>query len=458
MAPFLFPKLTNLFKNKGIIILLFLTLSFQSCSFFKKNKIPKEIGKYSFSWNILFKEGTSKNSRINLINDFRDSLKVYYKATYGTDLQLDKDTFYFCPCDTLLYNFDTQFIDGSGTSVTSPPPPPPGPAGKGDYFDALVISSNIEIGKMEEDSSGFTGIVQKLDNRNINPNAILAVIDTGLDTTKFESPIKNLLWQDPSGEPTMYNFLPNIKIEDVYKLIDDHKYLHGTTVTALALEALDPTTNYPKIMALKALDENKKGSVFSVSCAMSYAIKNKVTIINESLGYYGQPDSILFHYVDLCKTPGNRTIDLFVAAGNTDEVHDQTKFCNPYRINNELTKNRSFYPACFSMEKGFITTVTTLNKIKIEPAFYQNYSQHFVTLGVLNKSSQFCTEFKVAFRSGFNEGSSFATPVASGRMINCMIKNDLNPSAYMDDWKRNYLLQSAIKFTVGGNYIEYQEQ
>ena len=144
-------------------------------------------------------------------------------------------------------------------------------------------------------------------------------------------------------------------------------------------------------MILRALDSSNTGSIYSVSCALSYAIQKNVTLINLSLGYYGDVDSILHHYIALCANPAH-PIRVFAAAGNTPGDHNSA-LCN-HNSHNQLSDSMKFYPACFSKEFDNITSVTQISKAD-SSCFYQNFSDEYITLGIYD--SIYCCETPVDF-------------------------------------------------------------
>src|SRR5688500_4090637 len=118
---------------------------------------------------------------------------------------------------------------------------------------------------------------------------------------------------------------------------------------------------------------------------MSFAIHNRVGLINACLGYYGKLDSVLEHYVLLAV---KSNIPFIVADGKV-KIDEPTKVCeqqsNP---GNELTETRTFFPASFCKgdysERGNIVSVTGFSSLNWH-CHYQNYSKRYVTLGVLNE-------------------------------------------------------------------------
>lgn len=403
------------------------------------------------NWNVLFKPGTGNDARNASIDVIRDSVINYYNTNYPG--VTPKFNVIYCPCDSLLYNIDIRFIDGMGGSVSSPPPPPPGPGGQGDYVNVMYVANNSVIAERNFDSipSGqvpFSGNRVNLLTKPINQNAVLAIIDTGIDTTLFSPNINDLIWRNPGIGGTLFNFLPGQQLDNFY---DDHNFKHGSAVTALALQAMKSSPEYPRVIVLKALDKDKRGSSFSVSCAMSYAIQNNATLINESLGYYGVVDSVLRHYTLRCNEHLPSPIKIFAAAGNTDEVHHQSNYCNTAFNNNKLTINRLVYPACFNIEFANLICVTSLNKNTISYCHYQNFSDKYVSLGVLN--DRICCGFEVKFMNRIYQGSSFATPVASGVMMDCIMRNGFDVGAINNDWNANIVKRTTTGVTIAGNYI-----
>lgn len=405
------------------------------------------------SWNILFAAGTNATARNAAIKDIQDSILNYYRnfnTSHRENYTLEFNPIVWCPCDSLLYNISFSAINGVGQSVIPPPPGMPAPAGSGNLVSVANISDNIainELNKKDTIEMRRRAIVRKF---AIDSSKVLAIIDSGIDTTLFEAGIKNLMWQDRVN-PTIYNFLPFQPLQD---FSDQTREKHGSAVTAVAVKAIEKASHYPKIMILKALNRENQGSIFSVSCALSYAIQKKANIINMSLGYYGSADSILRHYLELCKL-ASPEIDVVAAAGNTSGAHNPSDLCNNNSLNNHnlLNGKRMFYPACFITEFDNIISVTQLAKPN-EPCFYQNYSNHLVSLGIIDNAN--CCAIKVGFAIGnpqYFEGSSFATPVASGLKMMTKLKANTPTSNTM--WNSLISSEPLQNVTIEGKYIKY---
>jgi hypothetical protein len=413
-------------------------------------------------WNILFKPGTSIDSQMLVINNLNQYIKDYIKAyndSTGNHFGVDQYLFN-CPCDTLLWNLNAIPLAGSGQAPVLPPNPKGG-GGVGGSGDAIAYvnmnnSFAVDSGMVQTDTIYANRKVQ-LEASSIDGSRILAVMDTGLDSTLFENKFAGLLWSDPQARTIRnFQFFNNKKPLDYY--FDDETNKHGTAVTAIALRAMEimkPLSHVkPRVMVLKVLDSHKSGSTFTVSCALSYAIQKQATLINASLGYYstGDVDSVLRHYLQLC-SGGKPQIPVLAAAGNLSGSHDKSLLCQGANMGNELTRERLFYPACFNMDFPGLISVTGLSDPRTA-CFYQNYSSSFVTVGVVtNAGSANCCRFPVEFLNSGYEGSSFATPVISGGIMGCLLRTTGAVSQNCLETISN--TQSVKQVTIDGRYVNY---
>jgi subtilisin family serine protease len=226
---------------------------------------------------------------------------------------------------------------------------------------------------------------------------------------------KNLLWNGPGGSR---NFILNANVNDYN---DDHPVRHGTAVAAIAMNSFYDASNntmLPKLMVLKALDNNGEGRLFEFCCALSYAVENHATVVNASLGYYGTDNSVLDHYAG---KSNHDSIPIVAAAGNDTSARFKS-YCfnglNPQDL--LINPERMFYPACLASNvKAYPVISVTGFRTPGVPCYYQNYSSEYVTMGVFNDSlERSCCAYSLPFfRPGLTiEGSSFATPVVSGRL------------------------------------------
>ncbi len=425
-----------------IIMGVALMSTFSSCKNFSEKNNPVSAISYIdtskakwVDWNIMFSPGADSAMRAQQEQDVENYINAYL-APYGFIAKFTKRI--YCPCDSSLFNLTATPVQGSGGSLQAPSPPPPPPAVSGGNLPYTVSINNSLDPDMPslDDTSNVNfnyriniGSIFPINHvTNIDETKILAIMDTGLDPDKFDNTIGKLIWKDPHG-PTLRNFFAfnSTQYRADYGM-DDYAGKHGSAVTMIALKAMGTATVYPKIMVLKVFDANEKGSTFNIGCALSYAIKHHATIVNASLGYNDQtgvPDAVLSHYLSICNTtPGTDSVFVFAAAGNMPQPHDKNFLCGtPTLTSNQLYKNSAainlFYPACFNDELPNVISVTGLQDMN-QSCYFQHYSSKYVSLGVLNAdtgSMRTCCQFALPPLGYIFEGSSFATPVASGKAM-----------------------------------------
>jgi hypothetical protein len=398
------------------------------------------------NWVGVFKTDTDSTIRSNYLNAFVSQLNAvrsddpvtaadstptpltYLLSTLlqatmpGRPYQVTNVAVQFCNCpDSLLFNVtaDLSFGPGTGTSGPSTPTPPaPGSGTKvsGDLLDALAFNETMENPSHRKGGSYDANTRVSFPAGYSMSRAILAFIDTGIDTLLFDETLrKEMLWNGPSGPQ---NLLMGAEVED-YK--DDHPIRHGTAVATIAMTAFHRESGnkqLPKLMVLKAADSTGRGTLFEYACGFAFAIRNHATIINSSMGFYGQPNEAINHYVSLAHRD---SILIVAAAGNADGDHSGALCRVDINASNLLqAPSRMYYPAVMSqnMEQYSVVSVTGMSSPG-QSCYFQNHSESYVTVGVLNDlNGSSCCSYKVPFiTNGFEiEGSSFATPVVAGRI------------------------------------------
>jgi hypothetical protein len=226
----------------------------------------------------------------------------------------------------------------------------------------------------------------------------------------------------------------------------------------------------PKIMSIRAFDDSQVGSIYTVSCALSYAIQNNADYINASWGYFGVEDSVLYKY--LVKAD-RQNIPVIAAAGNTPGIHDHTKVCslgeNHQNYMNRLKSQDSlFYPAAFAPIIPSLVSVTQLHNIdnspiptrQFFPCWYQNYGADYITVGAFDISQTNvyeCCKFIAKAYSETNpvEGSSFATPAITARLMNDFSGGATTIKSFID--ANAPKSTSAVRFTLKGNYYTFTQ-
>jgi hypothetical protein len=383
------------------------------------------------SWNILLQRKETDETVATIISQFEqqitDSLSSYgFTATFKP---------FYCPCDSLLINIDVTIVSTSGGSKVPPTPASVITPSGGIHFASVQFNSILSIPEIQNRvPASLDSVPLQLDpvkhSTSGGPGTKkvkIAIIDTGIDSV-FSKQIGLNLFLTRKTPGALFNFLPYADVSNNQD--DDTVMKHGTFVTGAFLQRWLSSPPELEIMELKALDSTGNGSSFSASCAISYAIQQKVDLINASWGYYGPVDSILLHYIGLCN---DSLIPVIVAAGNTPGVHheDSVAYFGLSNYPNEagkLTKRSAtspanlFYPGCFSKGMPYVITVTGLNNLSKpigQPCFYQNYSSEFVSIGVNDTLSGSSCAFHLGVRGGV-EGSSFEAPVISYRIANAL--------------------------------------
>jgi len=479
-------------KTLFFLLLLAAALTQTSCHrHFGKGSGPKTNHVSNWvNWNYIFKEGTDSATRrltiesvvaavSNVSTRPVDTTKQRPPATYNdrrlaatpltayltsylrrafrgkSDFFLDSVQVHFCAChDTLLWNLTGNLnIGGSGQSAPVPPPPPIGASG-----DAVsTADSNADIAQSQSPPSLLGG--GKVDfggQPKIADNMVLGIIDSGIDPTLFSSGIFSQLFaSDGSGT---VNFIPGLPAT---AFTDDDPVRHGSAVAAIALSAFYGESvkagkpQLPRLMALKALDNKGRGSTFSVSCALSYAISHKANLINLSLGYPGARDQVIDHFLRLA---AQGRIPVVAAAGNTPGDHTESLCETQINWLHELKNHHMFFPACQSIDPNYCIISVTGQSSPDLPCRYQNFSSRYVGIGVVNKSSpNSCCGFSPAFiSSGFTlDGSSFATPVISGQLGFNMLSSGPRNDAASYIQLLHPLNSSQTPLTWKGEYIIY---
>ncbi len=255
---------------------------------------------------------------------------------------------------------------------------------------------------------------------------LIGVMDSGIQSnnlwTNGEDVLDNVdndrngLLNDFHG----WNFIDNSK--EVYTDNTDHS--HGSMVTHLIERELELIDQNYRIIPMVILDKNKEGRLFNMACAMTYALKisekANLKTINASVGYYGQPNTILDNIIGKLQ---KKNIMLVTAAGNADSS-DICEKDDP----RDLTKRKhKFYPASYAKKYSNVISVTTVffkEKSSLEVAPNQNYSSNlngsvYVDIGVMGDSAWKFGPFLV-YTEGNNDttrqssyGTSLAAPIVT---------------------------------------------
>ncbi|RRB07010.1 S8 family serine peptidase [Larkinella rosea] len=270
---------------------------------------------------------------------------------------------------------------------------------------------------------------------------IIAITDTGIKPELYPA-VNNWTWVNPE-ELTAPNQDKNGLIADRngWNFVNNSNVLadsngHGTLVNSLIHEQLigNSWANlHVRYLYLKTFNADGKGTLFNNLCAMSYARQKKAKIINASWGYYNPTESKLLSY--FLRELGNNNIVVVTAAGNASAKLENSWFgMVPASYFRNLESN-PFWPANFSKSHQNVLTITTIHPTQsaghtghsrdsydaYETCEGQNYSNHFVNLGVFNfnlQNAPFCSVWDFTKDSPlYVSGTSFAAPVVTGKLV-----------------------------------------
>jgi subtilisin family serine protease len=350
-------------------------------------------------------------------------------------------------------------LDSVG-SQTGSTPPQPKVVPKGGFLEFFALNSKLQLHRDSLVKATSPAMLLSFPQPvNIDNNAVIAVLDTGIDTTLFAEGIRSdLLWNGTSGSINM------VHGRAANNYMDDYINKHGTAVASIALNSFYRASNntaLPKLMVVKVLDENAEGTVFDLCCGINYAVKNHATVINASVGYTLEgtnelKDEAMEYYLAKCQAD---SIPLVAAAGNTNDYRNTGMLCeNNTSGSNRMTLSNMTLPAAYAMNANEypVISVTGMGKPGI-PCYYQYFSPKMVTVGVLNQDAETnCCSFKLPFFIRIVEGTSYATPVVSGRLALSISRS--GHRAVLGEYIRQLNALNApgvTQVTQGNQYITY---
>lgn len=256
---------------------------------------------------------------------------------------------------------------------------------------------------------------------------VVAVLDTGVDTALVNP---QYLWKETDPTPGTkcyadvhegWNFVSNTGNYN-----DDNPNKHGSIVSQYIINQFAVSENNAvKIMPLKTHDKDGTGDLFSILCAISFAVAKGAHIINASWGFYYYYEIPVPYLKTLITGVLRKKGILFVTAAGNQSPADDEIAKQIYHAEHGITLTadqlrnldiHNFYPANLSTATNSVLTVTTTDEHTVSAT--QNYSNKYVDLGVvadqvLREEMKFLIPFDGA-EPGLISGSSFATAIASG--------------------------------------------
>lgn len=255
-----------------------------------------------------------------------------------------------------------------------------------------LTTTDAPINSKTSDVSSYSG----------SSNVIVAVIDTGLDTNHRVFTESESIWKNSDEVPgNGIDDDNNGYVDDVngWNYVTQSSYVydddnHGTHVAGIVLStAVDifetPVPKSPiKIMPLKFLDGDGKGSTANAIKAIYYAVQNGADVLNNSWG--GSSYSLSLH--EAVSFAYNQGIAFVAAAGNSSNNNDSAPM----------------YPASLDVPNVVSVAATTSQD---SLASFSNYGYNTVVLG---SPGLYIRSTIAGGNYGYMSGTSMAAPFVSG--------------------------------------------
>lgn len=311
-----------------------------------------------------------------------------------------------CDCDNdllLLSGPDLHLIsttlnpDGPGAALGNHPDGN-GAGSSGTSYDKLSYFSNYKLPQQEPQVGYGRG-----------DTFLVGIIDSGINFGEQPKPSKGTVFENeeyitPKIESSLnYNFIRNNT-----EVIDS--VIHGTKIARIIVK--HTSSDKIKIVGLKTFDKNKVGNLYDNLCAVLYAIKLDMKIVNASWGASMKGSIPVFE--EVIRRAKIANMPLVCSAGN-DKIDLDLK---PY------------FPACYAdhSELGnYVITVTS----KYD-SVCQNFSSSGKKIDLAFKTDSMCRHAIPDAINGnvgsiFNPGTSYAAPYITADVINYLL---LHPSGF----------------------------
>lgn len=329
-----------------------------------------------------YEPGENKREKKNIFSRFFDVFKV------ADAVNVVQDNSKTCDCDDnliLLSGKDLHLIattlNPDGAGIGMPPPPSDGIA-------KLEKGQNFKQSQSEPQA----GIGQKTP-------LIVGIIDSGINfgiSPKYAT--SGVFGGETLITPMMNNTLHYNFVEHNSDISDKNKIIHGTKIARIITNKVGSTNI--EIVGLKTYDNRYVGNLFDNLCAIIYAMKHNIKVVNASWGTNSSEPIPVFEEV-LRRAKANNMV-IICSAGNQ-------KF--------DLDKN-PYYPACYTdnTEIGnYIITVTSK-----KDSVCQNYSSSGKKIDLSCQTDIDCGHSIPSSSGGAGTsepGTSYAAPYVTADVI-----------------------------------------
>ncbi len=230
-----------------------------------------------------------------------------------------------------------------------------------------------------------------------NASFLVGIIDSGINSEPYIGAMNH---------PLNYNFLDksnNVK--------DPNPVMHGTKIARIIM--MNTNSRGFSMVGLKAYDENNVGNLYDNLCAILYAVKNNIKVVNASWGASSKESIPVFEEVLRRAKTANMVV--VASAGNKGENID----INPY------------YPACYADHSEFgnyVITVTSRKQDgKNKGTVCENFSSSGKKIDLTMRANELCNH-GIPDKNGVNpsatmeNGTSYAAPYVTADVIKYLEK------------------------------------
>ena len=304
-----------------------------------------------------------------------------------------QDTAKTCDCDDDLLLLSGQDLHLIKTTL-NPDGGGPGSTGSGD----TPISNEVFLKSQPEIPQAGSGKINSF---------LVGVIDSGIDFGVESKNIRsnNEMLITPKIEASLnYNFIRNNN-----EVIDSVK--HGTYIARIIVK--NSANENLKIVGLKTFNSTKIGNLYDNLCAILYAIKHNIKVVNTSWGASHEEPIPVFDEVLRRAKAANMVI--ICSAGN-DKID---------------IDNAPYYPACYADHPELGSHVITVTSKYIEDKDpCQNRSSSGKKIDLTYKANNDCTH-PIPNTSGTSmenpkSGTSYAAPYVTADVVNYLLRNPTN--------------------------------
>ena len=271
----------------------------------------------------------------------------------------------------------------------------------------------------------FKSVPQEPQLGNGGGSFLVGIIDSGINFGGNEKQSYRSLGYEPFISSKIESSLSYNFIRNNTEVIDSVN--HGTKIARIIVK--NTSSEKIKLVALKTFNKDKIGNLYDNLCAVIYAMKHNMKIVNASWGASVKESIPVFD--EVLRRAKSANMVVVCSAGNEKKDID----LNPY------------YPACYAdhSELGnYVITVTSKND-----SVCQNKSGSGKKIDLTVKTDKDCRH-SIPDNMGnmgtvFDIGTSYAAPYVTAEIINYLF---LHPSGFS---KSGYL----GSISVGGNINKY---